>query len=180
MLPQDRMCWLSMHRSIWQCWVFDIFCRDVVFETITAGQIFLNIFGEPPVCFTVCSPVLFLAATSVHPDHVWLTCCWTVVWWAVVLLCCSLLFSVVLCYTGQPLRRQTVASPVSFFKRAWTAHLHSSVCLEIFACERLCWCNSTALFPVAVFCLSKVFDFLTLTVIHNTSVPLAEVLTVNV
>lgn len=107
MLPQDRMCWLSMHRSIWQCWVFDVFCRDVVFETITAAQIFLNIFGEPPVCFTVCSPVLFLAATSVHPDHVWLTCCWTVVWWAVVLLCCSLLFSVVLCYTGQPLRRQT-------------------------------------------------------------------------
>ena len=53
------------------------------------------------------------------------------------LMCLS---SAALSFLGRPLRLRSSALPVSlcFFKRAWTAHLETPVCFEIFVWERPC------------------------------------------
>lgn len=42
-----------------------------------------------------------------------------------------------------------------FFKRAWTSHLKTPVCFEIFVWQRLCWCSRTTLWILTWNCLPQ-------------------------
>ena len=66
--------------------------------------------------------------------------------------------SAALSFLGRPLRLWSSTLPVSlcFFQRAWTAHLETPVCSELFVWERPCWCSRTPLCLVAVLSLSMV------------------------
>ena len=79
------------------------------------------------------------------------------------------LSSAALSFLGRPLCLQFSTSPVSlcFFKRSWTSHVETSVCSEIFAWQRLCWCRVTTLCLVAVLSLVLVSDLWHQTVFHS-------------